>query len=252
MRSFVPMLKKSTSRASRSAVTAALGVSSMIPSGTPGSCATPSAARSARTLAQIASARSELVGARHERQHEAHRARRRRAIERAELRAEDVRSLEGEPDRANAERGVGPLRHPEGGRELVAAEVQRSERHGQPPDGVQHRERVAVLLVLGRQVRAFEVQELRAKEADPLGARCGHRRDAEQRLDVGAQMNPDAVGRQRGEILLGEELRVAQTLGRGARAVGLQRLLGGIDDDVTARPVDDDDRARRPRDRRAA
>ena len=47
MRSFVPTLKKSTSGASRSATTAALGTSRLTPTGTSSRKATPSARSSA-------------------------------------------------------------------------------------------------------------------------------------------------------------------------------------------------------------
>ena len=62
MRSFVPTLKKSTSGASRSATTAALGTSRLTPTGTSSRKATPSARSSALTRSSSASARRRSPG----------------------------------------------------------------------------------------------------------------------------------------------------------------------------------------------
>ena len=103
MRSLVPMLKKSASSASRSAVSAADGTSIITPIGTSGP--TSPRARSVSAARLDGRARgAQLLDARDEREHDPQRPVRGRAQQRAQLRLEDLVEREAQPDAAQAER----------------------------------------------------------------------------------------------------------------------------------------------------
>src|SRR5450432_110435 len=181
MRSFVPMLRKSHSAASRSAMRAALGVSIMTPRGTFGSCAMPSRARSAHTSRQSSvAARSSAT-----------------------------------PEMSGKRICMGPTaaaRDAHGRGQLVAAEVERAEGDRAPLHALQRRDSVQVLLVLRRQVGALEVEELGAEEADGARAQIDGDGDLLEHLDVGGEVDVGAVDGDGGRVA--RRLEVARTLAR--------------------------------------
>ena len=120
---------------------------------------------------------------------------------------------------SNSQRRVGPGRDLHGQWELVPAEVERPKGHGQSPGRAQRGDGVLILLLLARQVGALQVEELGAKQAD--GFRPGrHRgRHARQRLDVGGQVDRDAIGGDGRQAARGLTLSLAITLGSGPGAI---------------------------------
>ena len=131
-------------------MTTALGTSIIIPSGM---CFARRLTRrvdlvhrAAEQLAHLA----QLLHARHHRHHDPQIAVGARADHRAELRQEDVGPREREAHGAQAERRVHLGRELEARRELVAADVERAQRHRPRRDGLDDGAIELVLLVLGR------------------------------------------------------------------------------------------------------
>ena len=122
---------------------------------------------------------------------------RRGAIERAQLRAEDVLSIEREANAAYAERGVRPHGDAHAERQLVAAEVERAKRDRMAGGGAQDLDGVRVLLFFARQRGSFEIQQLGAHEPDVIGAGVERSGGFRRRLDVGAERDGRAVERDR-------------------------------------------------------
>jgi hypothetical protein len=78
---------------------------------------------------------------------------------------------------------------------LVVAEIEGADGDRPPAHPLDHRAVGLELLVLGRHVAAIEKQELGAKQADAFGTaveRIGH---VARQLDVGVQVDVDAVER---------------------------------------------------------
>ena len=172
MRSFVPMLKNSASRAKTSAITTALGTSIIMPSGMCLARAWPAAStsciarprsvrtsRSSCTLATIGTMmrRSPWALA--------------RTIARSCV-EEDVGPREREAHGAQAERRVHLGRELEARRELVAADVERAQRDRARRDGLDDRAIELVLLVLGRHRARGRCRGTRCGRG-----RCPRRRD---------------------------------------------------------------------------
>ena len=132
MRSFVPMLKKSASEASRSAVRAAEGTSIMTPIGTGGACSPSRATR--RTRAPRCGVRLSLLHTVDEREHDPQRPVHGGAQERADLRREDFLEREAQANATQSERRT-CRRYRRGGSGLGLAHVERADR---PPGGTRH------------------------------------------------------------------------------------------------------------------
>jgi hypothetical protein len=95
------------------------------------------------------------------------------------------------------------------------------------------------LLVLRRQIGAFEVEKLGAEQPHPLGAQLDGDRDLLQHLDVRLQVDRGAVvGVARHVADRRQPLR-ARPAHLGARFVALQRLGAGVQDHLAAIAVDD-------------
>ena len=235
MRSLVPMLRKSHSVASRSGMSAALGVSTITPSGSLDACGIPSRVQLRRcTSAQIrlaarSSATPEISGNRICIGPTAP-----GAVEGAQLGPEHVLPLERVADRPQPHRRVGAARDAHRRRQLVAAQVQRAERDRPPADALERRDRVRVLLVLGGQLRALEVEELGAEQPDRLGAQIDGDRDLLEHLDVRLQVNRRAVDRLGRHVADRRQPVRARALHLGARLVAAQRLVVGIEDHLAA------------------
>ena len=174
----------------------------MMPSGTSG-VSMPRAASSAARLVEQRLRRSHLVQRRHERKHDAQRAVRGRAQQRPQLRLEDGRLREAEPDAAQpgvtAALVVGEppgveRRVHQRPRELPLVDVERADRHRPRRHPLDELPVDVVLLVLGRHVRrAADEHELRSIEPDAFGAGVERRGDVVGPLDVRLQDDADAV-----------------------------------------------------------
>ena len=105
--------------------------------------------------------------------------------------------------------------------------------------GADHRHRVPVLLFLGRQIGPLEVEELGPEQPDRLGARIEGGGYLGQTLDVGGQVDLDAVGGLRGQRPQRPQVLAVGLLGRRQPLVGLPGRRIGIEDDLAAAPVDD-------------
>ena len=131
MRSLVPMVRKSTSLASRSAASAAAGTSIIAPTGTGGD---------AELLAHAVSERAglaRLFDARHEGEHDAQRPVRGSAHQRAELRAEHLGMREAEPQAAKPGASAVPPRR-QAAHEVPFVEVERADGHPPRRDLLEH------------------------------------------------------------------------------------------------------------------
>ena len=132
-----------------------------------------------------------LAHAAHHREHHPHLAVRRRAEGAAELGAEDVFALQAQPDAAQPHDGIALAPLEDGGKVLLAPEVEgadddlvRQGRLGQFAVG-------AVMLLLSRQPLGLaQVQEFRAIKADPLGTEAPRGEHLLRKLDV--RLEPDA------------------------------------------------------------
>ena len=102
----------------------------------------------------------------------------------AELREEDVGPRKRETHRTEAERRVHLRRELEARGELVAADVERAQGDRPRRDRLDDGAIEVVLLVLGRERRAVDVEELRAVEADALGAMIEGEDGLGRELDV--------------------------------------------------------------------
>ena len=92
------------------------------------------------------------------------------AQQRAQLRAQQGRPVEPEPDRAPAERRILLLDVAHIGQHLVAADVERAEGHRLVAGGVEHGAVERVLLAGAREIRRHHELQLGAEQADAGGA----------------------------------------------------------------------------------
>src|SRR5690606_38950244 len=115
--------------------------------------------------------------------------------QRAELRAEEVLEVEAKADRAPAEERVLLGRHLEEERELVSSEVEGANIDGLVREGLRHAPVRVVLLLLPGLGATADDEELRAEEADAQGAVGARGLRLRGEVDVGAQEDRLAVGR---------------------------------------------------------
>ena len=239
MRSLVPTLKKSHFCARWSTVSAALGVSMMMPSGVFRSWAFPSRASSAHTSSHSSctsaiSVTPEMSG---------------NVIRRGPTAAARnsarswVRKMsrpgERKANRTDTEGGVRPAGSFDPGGELVSAQIQGAKRGRATGERANDRHGVAILLLLVRKVAAVEVEKLGPEQADRLRPgiqRCG---DLGQTLDVGGQVYLGAVGGRRRQRSQGPQVLPVRARGRGQALVILPGTGIGIEDDLPSSPVDD-------------
>ena len=148
--------------------------------------------------------------------------------QRADLAAHQARPVEPEPDRAPAERRVllGLVAHV--GQDLVAADIERAERHRLVLRGIEHRAVERELIADARHLGRDHELQFGAEQADAAGAGLGEMRQVDQQAGVDHQRDRLAV--------LGDAWLVAQ------RAV--LRLAAGAQLDALA--VGDLDVGRRP------
>ena len=218
---------------------AALGVSTMMPSGTLGSWAMPSLRQLGADLGADALGGAQLGDAGDQREQDPHRAPRPTRGRARAAACGRCRSGAARADRPQPQRRVGAARHAHRRRQLVAAEIERAEGDRPAAHALERRDRVRVLLLLGRQRRALEVQELGAEQADRLGAEVDRDRDLLEHLDVGRQV--DRACRRRSPTAC----RASPTAAARARAarrralVAAQRLGVGVEDHLAAVAVDD-------------
>ena len=110
-----------------------------------------------------------------------------RADHGAELGQEDLRALEREADGAQTERRVHLRGELEGARELVAADVERSQDDRARGDRLDDGAIELVLLLLVGLRRAIDVEELGPIKADPVGAVVEREDGLRRELDVRLQ-----------------------------------------------------------------
>ena len=202
MRSLVPMVKKSTSRASSDAVNAADGTSIMMPTGIGWVCDVARAQLLAG-LVEERLRRAHFVQRRHEREHHTNRTMRCGAQQRAQLGLEDRRLRQPEADAAQpgmaAPLVIGKPACVECGIdqraiELALIDVERANRHRTSAHPLDQLAIHVVLLVLRRHIRRSAHQhEFRTVEADPLGSGVQRGGDILGALDVGVQDDTNAV-----------------------------------------------------------
>src|SRR5207253_9553455 len=112
---------------------------------------------------------SYFVERHHERKHDANVAVYRRAKERSKLRAENVRRVETHSDRPPAEEGI-RFGRVSADRQLVAADVERSNDDRFAAKGLGDATIGVILLVLVRHARPPDDEKLRPHQPDALGA----------------------------------------------------------------------------------
>ena len=214
-------MKKSTSRASRSAVYAAAGISIITPIGT---CRNrPAALTEIRCGFRHDAARfADLLDARHERKHDAERAVTRRSQQRAQLRPQQLRTRQAQTQPAQAlpasplflgnpaarQRGIGRSQ-----RELILVDVERPDRHrSQAPSPRASRDTPRIAGLRSEAPRCPRQQELRSVQADAFGACVTRGRQIAWELDVRIEANAHAVGRDRRPPPFGVDVRGGATV----------------------------------------
>ena len=239
------MLKKSHSRASASAISAADGTSIMIPTGSSGSNAWPAARIASFASSRISRARrsssiDEIIGNK-----QPHVARGARAQDRAQLGAERLEVREREPDRAQAQLRVVLVRQREIRHLLVTAEIERADRHG--PRREQRGDALVelLLLLLLGEAAVRDREHLGAEQAHALRAVLLDQPQIRDEAAVRGERDAPAVARlggqraQRVEVLGGDLEPLARALIFGDEPlVGRQehRALATVDDRELAGP----------------
>ncbi len=165
----------------------------------------------------------------------------RRAQDRSQLREEEARLGQAEPDGAQAERRIGgdARQSIEALLVLVGAQVERANRHWQAVHARGHGPVSLELLVLGRQSLAIEKQELGAEEPDARRAVFQDLAHVVGQLDIREQLDAHAVDR-----LGGLAAKTLQLLPLEIELALLQPVFGehrtiGVDDHHTALAVHD-------------
>ena len=146
------------------------------------------AARSefARRLGEQDAGLAHLVDRDDQRQHDAQVAVHRRAQQRPQLRAEDLRLIEAHADGAPAEERIRFRGEPAYG-QLVAADVERANHHRHAGERLDHAPVAAVLLFLVGHRGATHDEEFGAHEPHALGPAVARRVRVLGQIDVGAQ-----------------------------------------------------------------
>jgi hypothetical protein len=177
-----------------------------------------------------------LAHAGNEGKHDAQRTHRRGPIEGAQLRAEEIAPPQRIADRAQAEGRVVARGNAHRHGQLVAAQVEGPEDHAAAFHRLERRHGVLVLLFLGGQGRAFEVEELGAEQPHGVGAELDGNRNLLEQLDVGRQLDAHVVERGRGRLArLGQALGLHEIARRPIREALLDAEVG-FEDDLAAPP----------------
>jgi hypothetical protein len=145
------------------------------------------------------------------------------------LRAEEVRAGEAEAEAAQAEERVGLVRQVEGGKGLVAADVEGAQDEGPAAEALQEAAIDAVLLFLVRQVGAAHEEELGAEQADAVARPQEVVRHGLGVVDIEHDGDGPSVGRDGrfGEVLRGLG-RFAPGFGEAALVVGQVEGAGSM------------------------
>ena len=174
----------------------------------------------------------QLVHAADHRIHHAHPSKRAGPEDGPQLLLEQLRVLQAEADRPEAQKRIGLVVGQPGNalQRFVAAQVERANDHGVGRKGRDDRPVARKLLVFAGQSRGIQVEILRAKESNSLRLRVPHRAVLLHLFQVRQQDDVHAVQRFRRQAAGGLKARLEALLLGLNPAIAEQRLLGGIDD----------------------
>ena len=184
----------------------------------------------------------DLVGVRQHRDQQFHLAVLRRPQDCPQLRPEHLRLGQRDADGPHAERRIrldAIAQRAFRIEILVGAEVEGADDDRPAVHALDHLAVGLELLVLGRQFAAVEEEEFRAEQANAFSSAFQRRRDIRRQFDIRLQMYLDAIDRRRLRTLQPLQLGSLELELRFAQLVFLEHARIGIDDDDTARAVDD-------------
>jgi hypothetical protein len=182
----------------------------------------------------------EFLDCRHHREHDLQRTAGGGAQQRADLAAHQAGPVEAEADRAPAHRGVLFLEGVHIGQHLVAADIQRAERHRPLLGRIQHCAIECVLLVDARERGRHHELQFGAEQADALRAGLGDMRQVDQETGIDQQGDLLAVLADARLVAQRLILRLAASAQAHALGIGAFDIGGRAQEHFAGNAVDDD------------